>query len=192
MQGFVFSEFQDYVQKTYGQETWDEIAEKLHVAGKTYSLFRSYPTEDLEHLITAVSHKIHRPYQDILEDYGMFIAPKLWKICKRMIPSKWTLIDLLENLMGFSNQLLAHAISGVEAPPMLRCVKTGDNQVTIHYYSPRKLCYLGKGIVKGLGIQYDCDVSYTEPHCMHRGDEECEIVFNVIKKPPRTQEKPRP
>lgn len=182
MQGFVFSEFQEYVQRTYGFETWDGIAKKLHLNGKDYSLFHSYPTEDLEQLITSLSLMINRPYHDILEDFGSFLAPKLWRICKRMIPGKWSLVELLENLMGFTNKLLAHAISGVEAPPTMRCVKSGDEQVTIFYYSPRKMCHFGKGIVKGLGKQYDSEVTINEPHCMLKGGSECEIIFTIKKK----------
>jgi predicted hydrocarbon binding protein len=191
MQGFVFSEFQEYVQRTYGFETWDEIAKKLNLEGRNYGLFHSYPTEDLEHMISTLSMSINKPYQEILEEFGSFTAPKLWRISKRMIPSKWSLPDLLANLMGFTNQLLAHAISGVDAPPTMRCERTGPDQVTIHYFSPRKMCYFGKGIVKGLGKQYGSEVSVTEPKCLLRGDSECEIIFTITKLP-QTPETPRP
>lgn len=182
MQGFVFSEFQEYVQRNYGFETWDEIAKKNHVDGKNYGLFKSYPTEELEKLITTLSLQINKPYHDILLNFGLFLSPKFWRITKRMIPSKWSLPDLVENMMGFTNQLLAHAISGTEAPPNLRCIRTGPNEVTVHYHSPRKMCAFGIGIVTGLGPQYDCVVTHVQQHCMHRGDAECEIVFTFTPK----------
>lgn len=184
MQGFVFSEFQEYVQRTYGFETWDHVAKKVNIEGKNYSLFQTYPTQELEQVITTLSLAIDKPYYEIMEEFGAFTAPKLWRICKRMIPSKWDLIDLLENLLGFTNKLLAHAISGTEAPPTMRCTKNSENQVTIFYYSPRKMCALGKGIVKGLGKQYECEVSVREPKCLLKGDPECEIIFTVTKKTP--------
>jgi len=182
MQGFVFCEFQEYVQRTFGPETWDQIAERAGVKGKSYSLFSSYPTPELEGLIQQLSEVVRKPYQELLEECGMYIAPKLWRISKRMIPSKWTLADLIMNITGFTDHILAHAISGTDVPPTMRCEKTGPDEVTIHYYSPRKMCAMGKGIVRGMGRQYGVDVTVTEPQCMLRGDPECEIVFHMHKK----------
>ena len=181
MQGFVFCEFQDYVQRNFGPETWDQISEKVGVKGKSYSLFTSYPTSEIESLIKSLSEVTKHPYQELLEEFGFFTAPKLWRICKRMIPSKWTLTDLIMNITGFADHLLAHAISGTDVPPVMRCEKSGPDEVTIRYYSPRKMCAMGKGIVRGLGKQYGVDVTVTEPQCMLRGDPECQIVFHIQK-----------
>lgn len=182
MQGFVFCEFQEYVQRSFGPETWDQIAERVGVKEKLYSLFASYPTSELEALVQNLSKVVKKPYQELLEEFGYYIAPKLWRISKRMIPSKWTLADLIMNISGFADHLLAHVISGTDVPPVTRCERTGPDEVTIRYYSPRKLCSMGKGLVRGLGNQYGVGVTVTEPQCMLRGDPECEIVFHIHKK----------
>ncbi|MDB2614147.1 heme NO-binding domain-containing protein [Chlamydiales bacterium] len=179
MQGFVFTEFQEFVRHNYGTKTWDQIAKKLDIKDKNYSLFQTYPTEDFENVIKELSSIIDKPYYDIMEELGEFSAPKIWKFCKWMIPPKWTLSNLLENVTGLTSNLLAHIISGTEAPPKMRCTVKGENEVTIHYYSARKMCAFGKGIVRGISKYYDCTVTITEPKCLLRGDAECEIIFTI-------------
>lgn len=183
MQGFLFCELKDYVQRTFGFNIWDEIAAKVGVEAKNYSLFESYPDQEFQELLNLVASKAEKSNQDTLEEFGAYVAPRLWRICKRMIPAEWDLLDLLENLGGFSQNLLAHAISGSSAPPVMRCLRTKPDEVTIFYVSPRKLCGLGKGIVQGLSKQYKCKVQISEPSCMLRGDDQCKIQFHITKEP---------
>lgn len=179
MQGFVLCELQDYVQKTFGFNIWEEFAKKVGIENKNYSLFESYPDEEFYAILDLISKHSGKNKQETVEEFGCFMAPRLWRICKRVIPEDWDILDLLENMAGFSQNLLAHAISGSAAPPIMRCLRTRPDEVTIFYNSPRKLCFFGKGIIRGLGKMYNSKVQITEPSCLLRGDDQCKIIFRI-------------
>ncbi len=48
--------------------------------------------------------------------------------------------------------------------------------MTISYRSPRKLCALAKGIVRGAAAHYKVDITISEESCMLRGNPECLIT----------------
>jgi predicted hydrocarbon binding protein len=47
--------------------------------------------------------------------------------------------------------------------------------VTLVYASPRKLCAVARGIVRGLAQHYREEVTVTEPLCMGQGQPQCQI-----------------
>jgi len=51
--------------------------------------------------------------------------------------------------------------------------------VVITYTSPRKMCAVAKGIIRGVAAHYQEQVTVDEPQCMLRGDAAC--VLHVAK-----------
>ncbi len=181
MQGFIFLEFKHYIEQKHGIPSWDEIVTASGIPKKTYHTFVNYSYSDLVKLIDAVAAKEKKTYRDVLEDYGKYIMPKIWRISNRLIPKKWDLMDLLENTNHIFDRVMVNAISGQRAPTM-RCERRGPTQITIFYQSYRKMCAFGIGMVKCLGDLYGCNVRVEEPTCMLRGDKQCEIIFHITKK----------
>lgn len=177
MQGYVFCEFKEFTQKRYDFD----IADRLFQSKGSYTLFNTYPFEEFDSLVTALSSLVHVPYQEILHQFGQFCAPKLWRICQRMIPTSWSFVEMLENLPNLSDALMANAITGTKAMETFSCQKKGADTVAILYKSPRKLCSFGKGVINTLADHYHSKVIVEEPRCMLHGDESCEIICKVVR-----------
>src|SRR3989449_11610799 len=64
-------------------------------------------------------------------------------------------------------------------PPLLRCARPTAEEVVITYTSPRRLCALARGIIRGVARHYGEPVTITETTCMHRGAEACTISIRV-------------
>jgi predicted hydrocarbon binding protein len=60
-------------------------------------------------------------------------------------------------------------------PPKLECSRISPDQVVIVYKSSRKLCPIGKGIIKGIAEHYNDKVTIIEPECMLRGGAQCRL-----------------
>ena len=60
-------------------------------------------------------------------------------------------------------------------PPALVCERTGLDEVTIVYSSPRKMCALARGISRGVAQHYGETVTINEEACMHHGAASCRI-----------------
>src|SRR5207244_2056324 len=69
-------------------------------------------------------------------------------------------------------------------PPLLRCARPTAEEVVITYTSPRRLCALARGIIRGVARHYGEPVTITETTCMHRGAEACTISIRVQEVPP--------
>ncbi len=182
MRGFIFSELQEFVHKNYGIEQWFAATTAAGIDPEKYDLFEDYSLDEFGQILAALSVITKIPFQDLMWQFGSFSAPKLWRICSRMIPPNWSYADMLENLPQFSNSLMANALTGVEAKKTLTCQRDSDRSVTITYHSPRKLCSFGKGVLISLASQYDSELKIEEPRCMLKGDEACEMVCHVSNK----------
>ena len=63
--------------------------------------------------------------------------------------------------------------------PSLKWEQPDDNSITLFYRSPRQLCSLAEGLIKGAAEQYE--VEYTMKHdvCTHNGDDHCRFEISV-------------
>jgi len=61
-------------------------------------------------------------------------------------------------------------------PPALVCRRTSPEEIVIQYASPRKLCPVAKGIVRGVAKHDQEPIVLTEPRCMLTGSPSCTIV----------------
>ncbi len=48
-----------------------------------------------------------------------------------------------------------------------------DNELVMHYHSPRKLCHLAEGLIDGAARHFDVQVTMQHPVCMHDGADQC-------------------
>jgi len=175
MQGFVFYQFQEYVQQSFGLDVWSELIEEVGVQGKNYTLFTHYPTAEFKALVQSLSKHTKRPFQDILEDFGIYAAPKVWQVCKEMIPSRWSLTDLLLNITDFTHHLLARAVSGTHKLFPIRSEKTSQDEITLHYELPHTMCAMSKGLIRGLATLYGTKIAITES--------DCQVIFSILRNP---------
>ena len=62
-------------------------------------------------------------------------------------------------------------------PPHLKAERRSPDEALVIYTSPRRMCALAIGIVKGLAVQFHERILITQPVCMHNGASRCEILF---------------
>lgn len=66
-------------------------------------------------------------------------------------------------------------------PPHPKATRHSANEVLIDYSSPRKMCFVAKGIARGVAKHYGEKVQLTEKECMHKGDKRCLISVMTVK-----------
>lgn len=182
MQGFLFFEFRQYVQKKLGLNIWDEILKKAGVGPKMYISLLGYPDEEFNAIIFAAAEIIGKSVPYVLEDFGMYVIPGYIRIASHKIDPKWNALDLLENVPIVFRHVLVSAFTG-SLPPLMKFVRSKPDEVTIYYTSPRKLCILGRGIIKGFAKYCNNEVKITELSCMLKGDPQCQIVVKLLPTP---------
>jgi Haem-NO-binding len=175
MHGTIFFELKKYVEaKLGGQEAWDKLLSESELGARTYEVMADYPDSDVIKLISTVSRITGMPVSAILEDFGVFIAPDLLQMYSGVINPAWKTLDVIEHTEDEIHRVVR--LHNRDAhPPNLQCVRTSEDEIVIHYGSPRKMCDVAKGIAKGLANYFKENISISESTCMHRGNSTCTI-----------------
>jgi hypothetical protein len=175
MHGLIFMELQKFVTATAGADAWPTLLPAAGVPKQSYLATESYPDQELVAIVTAASTALEQPASAILEAFGEFLAPGLFKVYRAFIPKDWRTMDLLENTEGTIHKAVRIRDKKAQ-PPKLICTRLSPDQVRIVYTSPRRLCFVAKGLIRGVAKYYGEEVTVTESSCMHKGAAQCEIL----------------
>lgn len=180
MHGIIHSELKKYVTTKLGTAAWSALVKEAGLEGKVYLPHQAYPDADAVALVTTASRVTGLPAEAILEDFGEFIAPDLLALYKPHVNPAWKTLDMLENTERTIHRVV-RANSAGATPPVLKAKRLAPDKLLIAYSSPRKMCGVAKGIVKGVGKHYGEAVTLAEATCMNRGDSACEIEVTVMR-----------
>lgn len=178
MHGIVFEQLREYVWRNHGAEAWSELLAEAAPGRRFYAPDTGYPDEELEALLAAASRKTGATRSELLQDFGLFIAPTLLGLYRPLVAPEWSLLDLLAQI----EQTIHHVVRLDDpnaAPPRLRIERPSEDRVVIHYDSERNMCELGKGIIEGLQREYQQAVTIEDLTCMKKGDPECTIEVKL-------------
>jgi hypothetical protein len=179
MHGFIFTELRDYVIARLGGDAWPTLLEKAHLGPKTYLNYRDYPDEEAVLLVVTASGVTGLPAPTILEDFGAFIAPHLFKIYRPLIDPSWRTLEFIENTEATIHNVV-RARNSAARPPTLRCRRLGPETLVVTYGSPRKLCAVARGIIRGLATHFQEKVEIVERDCMLAGQPTCQIQVQRV------------
>jgi len=180
MQGIIFSELKKYVDTKFGGDTWRVLLKEAGLGSRLYMPVQAYPDQEAVAIVRAAARATGKEVSAILEDFGEFIAPDLMSMFKAMIRPEWKTLDLIENIEGTIHKAVRVQNPGAK-PLELKCSRPGTHEVVITYSSPRKMCAVAKGIVRGVARHYHERIAISEPKCMLKGSPSCEIRVRVEK-----------
>ena len=164
------------MQTKLGENAWDNLLTEANLGVRTYEVMADYPDSDAIKLISTASEMTGLPVPAILEDFGEFIAPDLLQMYGGVINPAWKTLDVIEHTEEQIHSVV-RLHNPYARPPNLKCIRTSQDEVEIHYSSPRKMCDVAKGIAKGLAKHYEESISISESSCMHKGDPLCTIAI---------------
>ncbi|UPV99477.1 heme NO-binding domain-containing protein [Halorussus gelatinilyticus] len=194
MHGIIFKSLKDFVVRDHGHETWDAVRRAADLDGRVYLPIDTYDDGELIRLAEAVGDETGTPTPDLLEAFGRVAAGQLLDTYGNVVADDWTTLDVVANAeAGIHTVLRAH--NPDLDPPELVCRREqgeeagtreegeaseedemSEGRVRVVYRSPRRLCFVAKGIVRGVADHYGEEVQVTEPTCMHEGADHCELV----------------
>jgi predicted hydrocarbon binding protein len=179
MHGTIFTELEKFVGARLGDGAWTRLKDAAGIEpGKTYEVFSTYPDEEVTALVTTASTTTGIPVPALLEDFGEFIAPDLLEMYWGAIGPEWRTLDVIEHTESTIHTVVRMDHRGA-TPPYLHATRTGENEVTVLYTSPRRLCAVAKGICRGIAKHYQETIEITDVRCMHRGDADCLMVVTA-------------
>ena len=179
MHGIVFTEFKQFFEKGSHDGRWHELLKTAGLDRHIYTSIRHYPDEEFFDIIDAASRITKKQSQEILEEFGTFIAPDLLGMYTMLIKPEWRTLDVIQH-----TEAVIHAVVRVNqvgsSPPQLNCRRVSVNEIEMIYDSPRKLCRLAKGIMRGIAAHYDERIEILEHRCMLMGDTACVLQIRQV------------
>jgi hypothetical protein len=175
MHGIIFAELRKFSDSALGPAAWPAIAADAGVAHVSYLATETYPDEQLTALVGAAVRRSGVPAPQLLEQFGAFIVPGLVKVFGAFVKREWTALDLLENTESVIHKAV-RLRDPKATPPQLRISRQSPSQVTIEYSSPRRMCAVAKGIMRGVAAHYREPLVITETACMHTGARACTLI----------------
>ena len=174
-----FAELKKFVQRGYGEEAWLRLSAEAGVTRMSNLALESYPDAEFFALVAATERMSGIAAPTLLNQFGEFIVPDLMKVFSAFVDDKWNALDLLENTESVMHRAVRLQDPNAE-PPRLRIIRSGPDRVTILYSSPRKLCAVAIGIIRGVATHYGESLRVEQTTCMHTGARECTLVTSRV------------
>ena len=179
MNGTIFFHLHRYVEKTLGESVWSQLLAHAQLPDKQFSPVATYPDQDIIALVNAAVEMTGLSANEVLESFGQFLAPELVAIYPSLVDARWRTLDLIVHAENVIHEAV-RAQNPDASPPVLRAQRIDSKSVNLVYASPRMMCALLKGIVRGMADHYGERIQIEQESCMHDGAPFCSFVFHKL------------
>ena len=178
MKGVVFNLLERATAESHGEDLWDDV---LAVAGLdgAYTSLGSYPDAHLSRLVAAISEATEKPPDDVIRWLGRSAMPHLAASNPRFFEPHADTRDFLLTLNDIIHPEVRKLYPGADVPDFEMHVDA-DGGMRIRYDSHRKMCAFAEGLIQGAAAYYGQEVSISQPRCMNRGDESCDLELTFV------------
>ncbi len=179
MKGVINKGIQELVETKFGQEAWEKIKDLAGCDEPFFAISEDYPDELTIALVQAAAEVAGLPEETVMEEFGKFWVPNTGK---NSYPAFYKLAgntsrEFLLNMDRVHDQA-TKSIRNAH-PPHFVYEEGEDGRLIMHYHSKRGLCAVLRGLIIGVGIHFDDDLTVRETACVLNGDPHCimEITF---------------
>lgn len=179
MKGIIFTTFNDMVEEKVGIDVWERILETVNPDSEgIYNAVEDFPDEEFLGMLGELSNITGTPAIELVRSFGLFLFHALAVKHSVFIEDRPDFIEFLKSIEDVIHKEVRKLYPNPNLPS-LEWQQPAKNALTLFYKSPRKLCHLAEGLIKGAAKQYD--VKYTLQHdiCMHDGSDHCRFDISV-------------
>ncbi|MDP2561649.1 heme NO-binding domain-containing protein [Psychrobium sp. 1_MG-2023] len=176
MQGSIYTAFSDMVIEQMGMESWNELIDETKPPSQgIYTAGEQYQDSELINMVVLLVEKTGLPIEQLLESFGEFLFDKLYKNS----PADLSNIDNLRDFLLAIDSVIHVEVKRLHPQaylPKFKYIEDRDDQLTLQYFSKRKLCHVSVGLIKGAANKFKQKIQLEHPICMHKGAKYCELV----------------
>lgn len=180
MKGIVFTSFNEMVEDKFGLDVWDALLTKVNPKSEgIYTSGGTYEDAELLGYVKELSEitKIGQP--ELIEAFGLYLFPVLSSKYPEFLaqPNLYEFLKSVDKIIHVEvNKLYPEAIL-----PTMTYEEPSSDSLIINYSSPRKLCALAKGLIRGASEYYKTPITVNETICLLHGNDHCRIEVGFGK-----------
>lgn len=179
MKGVVFNILEEMVETNYGMEVWNDILDEAEQNEGIFIAGQSYADETLFKFVEIICKKLELPSGTVVQAFGEFMFSGLVNRHK-------VLMDDMKDLDSFLKSI--DSIIHVEVGklyvdpnlPTIECFDHDSGKMTMRYRSPRKLCPLAEGLIRGAAVHFGEEINVEHNTCMHKGSDYCDLEIEYL------------
>ena len=179
MKGAVFISFNELVEKEFGLDMWEELLDKVNPeSGGIYTSVEDFPDQELFSLVTMLSEITEVPIPKLVEHFGHHLFGTLsskYAIFLDNSPSFFEFIESIDDVIHKEVRKLYHNPN----LPELETKRFDEKTLEVKYRSPRKLCHLALGLMRGAAEYYKVNVEMSHDICLHTGSDHCQFILKL-------------
>lgn len=177
MKGIIFNLLEEMVVEKFGLAVWDELLDASDQDG-VYVGTETYPDDMLVALVVAAHEKSGIPVDDLVRTFGVYMFPRFHEKNPGFFKPGMTLKQFLLSVDRVIHVEIRKLHPGAGLPEF-EYEDEADQELTMIYSSPRKLCMLAEGLINGAAIHFDTEYSLTHDQCMHDGADSCRLHLKI-------------
>ncbi len=179
MKGVVFNILEGLIVEEFGDVIMEEIYSSVQFSGDVLPFVgpESYPDSDLFAMVGYLSDKTSIPVDDLVFEFGKYMLPVFYQNYPVFFENMNSPIEFLKTVNDIIHVEVKKLFEDA-TPPIIIVEQENEKRVTLKYYSERKLCRLLEGLLEGLALHFNKEVSYTHKECMKTGADQCVYSIN--------------
>ncbi len=177
MKGVIFTFLADMVEEQFGLEAWDSILTETGLNG-VYVSTETYPDEEVFRLVEATHKATDIPMNDLIKAFGQYAFGKFQKSHPDFCNPEYTLKEFLLTVDSVIHVEVKKLQPDAQLPSF-GYDNESENELTMIYSSPRKLCMLAEGLIAGAAEFYNTQYTLTHDKCMHDGSDHCTLHITM-------------
>jgi len=179
MKGVVFIAFNQMVEDQSGIDTWERLLETVTpLSGGVYTSVENYPDSELFSMVEALSKIVGIPIPTLIEQFGAYMFGVLNKKYPLFSKQQKDFFSFIKSIDGVIHQEVKKLYDNPNLPN-LDCKEIDPNTLAVTYRSPRKLCFLAEGLIRGAAKHYQVNYSLSHDLCMHDGHDRCLLMLTT-------------
>lgn len=159
---------------------WEDLLAAVNPAsGGVYTSVEDFPDREMLDMVQALSEKTGQSIEDLIKAFGQYLFHVLAFKHSVFTDTKPNLMSFLKSIESVIHKEVMKLYENPNLPT-IEWEQTDNHILTLHYQSPRKLCHLASGLIRGAAEHYQTVIELTELQCMHNGADKCTFIVKEL------------
>lgn len=180
MKGIIFTTFNDMVEQKIGIGIWDQILTTVKPQSEgIYISVEDFPDDELFSMLKELSVITGSPVLELLKAFGHYLFHTLALRHPVFTESEPDLLSFLKSI----ETVIHKEVNKLYKNPNLPTIdwhQEDAHSLTLFYRSPRRLCHLADGLIRGAAEQYQVQIALEHPVCIHNGSDHCRFEIKLL------------
>lgn len=179
MKGVILTTFNDMVEQQVGMNVWEQVLDTVNPESKgIYTSVEDFPDEELIAMVSELSKQTGTPVLELIFAFGQYLFHALAMRHSVYLESQSDFLSFLKSIEDVIHREVEKLYPNPNLPT-LHWQQPDENSLILNYQSPRKMCHLAVGLIRGAAQHYEVEYTLEHDPCMLDGASSCQFFIKL-------------